>query len=454
MRVSTLSTLSGLLLALPGVLGHAPKAPSAAEMSYSDSDLFLGSGFNQEVVDIKLADCPVVQYMNQQHDADHADDTESLIHRLFEILFPFDSAAYNAILATTYISGPPNLLLALIPPDIRPSSLKVMVAFAVGGLLGDVFLHLLPQVFFGEEGGAGLRFVPVDEKRNIVLGFGIFVGFMSFIVMDKFIRMLGGGHDHSHGSGHDHAHSHGDSHVTDPVPTGSAQTTSATPSQTTAVKRGEKAAETGHVTAETGRVTSTSVDADADADADSSSSSSSSPAYSSSVWLNMIADFTHNITDGIALSASFYISKSVGATTFLAVFFHEIPHEVGDFALLIQGGFSKTRAMQAQFLTAVGAYMGTFLGIALNEWGSGAGADGLGHVSTLLGTSVTWGDLALPFTAGSFLYIGTVGVVPELLEEDEEEQAQGIGKKLVDFAIQLVAMLVGIGIMFVISWNE
>lgn len=445
MKLSTLFTLP--LLAL----GHAPKAPVSSEVVYSDSDLFLGSGFNQEVVDIKLADCAVVQFMNEQHDADHADDTESFIHKTFEFLFPFESPAYNSILATTYISGPPNLLLALIPPDIRPSSLKVMVAFAVGGLLGDVFLHLLPQVFFGEEGGSGLRFVPVDEKRNIVLGFGIFVGFMSFIVMDKFIRMLGGGHDHGHGHGHDHKHDH--VHESDHVTSADHVTaaTSAQPAQTTAVKRG--AVETGHVTKTAADVSSADVIAGSSG-AGHVDAASAEPTYSSSVWLNMIADFTHNITDGIALSASFYISKSVGATTFLAVFFHEIPHEVGDFALLIQGGFSKTRAMQAQFLTAVGAYMGTFLGIALNEWGSAVAEDGLNHVSTLLGTSVTWGDLALPFTAGSFLYIGTVGVVPELLEEDEEEQGQGIGKKLVDFAVQLVAMLVGIGIMFVISWNE
>lgn len=414
-----------ILFLLPLVaLGHAPKPAVSSDITFSDSDIFLGSGFNQEVVDIKLASCPIVQYMNEKH-AEDEDDTESFIHQMFEFLFPFESPAYNSILATTYISGPPNLLLALIPPDIRPSSLKIMVAFAVGGLLGDVFLHLLPQVFFGEEGGAGLRFVPVDEKRNIVLGFGIFVGFVSFIIMDKFIRMLGGGHDHSHG-GHDHKHEH--DHVTEAV------TTSIEPTKTTAKKRGAEKTAVAPVT--------------------ENPVTPATPEYSSSVWLNMIADFTHNITDGIALSASFYISKSVGATTFLAVFFHEIPHEVGDFALLIQGGFSKSKAMQAQFLTAVGAYMGTFLGIALNEWSSHAAEEGLNQVSTLLGTSVTWGDLALPFTAGSFLYIGTVGVVPELLEEDEEEQGQGIVKKLTDFAMQLIAMFVGIGVMFVISWNE
>lgn len=411
-------------LALLGTaaVAHAPKVREQGVV-YSREDLFLGSGFNQAAVDSKLAECEIVQYMSDKHH-EHDSEEASFIHRMFDVLFPFESAGWNAILATTYISGPPNLLLALIPPDIRPSSLKTMVAFAVGGLLGDVFLHLLPQVFFGEEGG-GLRLVPVDEKRNIILGFGIFVGFVTFIIMDKFIRMLGAGHDHSHGHGH--------THDTGSAVTEKAEASGAAAHKTTAKQRG-------------GGVV---VDASSKTDV---KPVATEPEIKSSVWLNMIADFTHNITDGIALSASFYISKSVGATTFLAVFFHEIPHEVGDFALLIQGGFSKTRAMQAQFLTAVGAFMGTFLGIALNAWAENSGE--ASAISTLMGTSVTWGDLALPFTAGSFLYIGTVGVVPELLEEDEEDAHLPLSQKLLAFAVQLIAMFVGIGVMFVISWNE
>lgn len=75
------------------------------------------------------------------------------------------------------------------------------------------------------------------------------------------------------------------------------------------------------------------------------------------------------------MSASFYASPTIGATTTVAVFFHEIPHEVGDFALLIQSGFSKRAAMASQFVTAIGALMGTLIGIAVQEFGSG-GADG------------------------------------------------------------------------------
>ena len=81
-----------------------------------------------------------------------------------------------------------------------------MVAFAVGGLMGDTLFHLLPEIFLGEEGAGGVRFVLVEPNRNLLLGLAILVGFMTFVAMDKGLRIAtgGGGHEHSH----DH-HSHG-----------------------------------------------------------------------------------------------------------------------------------------------------------------------------------------------------------------------------------------------------
>lgn len=100
------------------------------------------------------------------------------------------------------------------------------------------------------------------------------------------------------------------------------------------------------------------------------------------------ADFTHNITDGLAMSASFYASPTIGATTTVAVFFHEIPHEVGDFALLVQSGFSKRAAMASQFVTALGALLGTGIGIAVQELGGGADEGGVARDGGLWGTSL------------------------------------------------------------------
>lgn len=153
------------------------------------------------------------------------------------------------------------------------------------------------------------------------------------------------------------------------------------------------------------------------------------------------ADFTHNITDGLAMSSSFYASPTIGATTTVAVFFHEIPHEVGDFALLIQSGFSKRAAMGAQFVTALGALLGTVIGIIVQEYGGSAeGAEG--RFDGLMGTSLSWGDMLLPFTAGTFLYVGTVAVIPELLETGKDRAFE-----LKKTAQQFAAMAAGAGIM-------
>lgn len=154
------------------------------------------------------------------------------------------------------------------------------------------------------------------------------------------------------------------------------------------------------------------------------------------------ADFTHNITDGLAMSSSFYASPTIGATTTVAVFFHEIPHEVGDFALLIQSGFSKRAAMGAQFFTALGALLGTLIGIAVQEYGGSSDQAPIGRFEGLLGTSLTWGDMLLPFTAGTFLYVGTVAVIPELLESGSDRSLE-ITKTVKQFA----AMVAGAGIM-------
>ncbi|GLB04559.1 hypothetical protein AtubIFM57258_010528 [Aspergillus tubingensis] len=376
-------------------------------------------------IEEELQNCPLVESLNE-HKRAAAPQTTSLTSKIFSILFP-SSPAVNAILATIYISGPPNFLLALCPPNIDPSSLSVMVAFAVGGLLGDTIFHLLPEIFLGEDSPDHVRFVMVEPNRNLLLGLGIMVGFFTFVAMDKTLRIAtgGAGHDHSH------AHANDDDHK----PTGT--TTGASPQPSTSLKQRKPASNN----------TTTPQPTDTDDD-----EKEINPSVKLGGYLNLIADFTHNITDGLAMSSSFYASPTIGATTTVAVFFHEIPHEVGDFALLIQSGFSKRKAMGAQFVTAIGAFLGTFIGIAVQELGgnssSAAITDSSLPSSGLLGTSLTWGDMLLPFTAGTFLYVGTVSVIPELLETGKDKRTE-IKKTIVQF----LAVMVGAGIMLVISWD-
>lgn len=111
--------------------------------------------------------------------------------------------------------------------------------------------------------------------------------------------------------------------------------------------------------------------------------------------------------------------------------------------------------MSAQFVTAIGAYLGTFIGIAINYFATSSrsveNVIEAGKATGIFGTNVQIADLTLPFTAGGFLYIGTVGVIPEIIEADEElPRWQQVKRSLVN----LVAVLVGISLMFVISWTE
>lgn len=429
----------------------------------------------------RLQGCEVVQALGQQKlrlRSGSGDVPSSATAKLFAVLFP-GSPAVNALLATLYISGPPNFLLALCPPNIDPASLSVMVAFAVGGLLGDTLFHLLPEIFVGEddERADRARLVLVEPNRNLLLGVAILVGFLTFVAMDKGLRIAtgGDGHDHGHGhgttsggNGHDHA---------------TAVTTSLDAAAPGSAKpRGKKGGGGGGGQKKKG---------DSDDASQAVHVAEASASVKLSGYLNLMyvccpsrgpvvfvlvlalalslltmvllihsADFTHNITDGLAMSASFYASPTIGATTTVAVFFHEIPHEVGDFALLIQSGFSKRAAMGAQFVTALGALLGTVIGILVQEMGGShsTGVDtpvdadaGAAAAAGLLGTSLTWGDMLLPFTAGTFLYVGTVAVIPELLETSltGSTKLAELRKTLVQF----VAIATGAGIMLYISWH-
>lgn len=143
-------------------------------------------------------------------------------------------------------------------------------------------------------------------------------------------------------------------------------------------------------------------------------------------YLNLAADFSHNFTDGLAIGASYLAGRSVGIITTFTILLHEVPHEIGDFAILVQSGYSKRKAMLLQLVTAVGAICGTLCGLL---------AEGAGD------SAIAW---ILPFTAGGFIYIATVSVIPELLQDTSLKKS----------FLEILAMFVGIGMMVVIAMLE
>ncbi|KAI5254350.1 Zip-domain-containing protein [Aureobasidium subglaciale] len=374
-------------------------------------------------IEEQIQQCPLVQTLNAHKASTAHEAATGFTARAFAVLFP-GSPAVNTLLfditpilrpnlSVLYISGPPNFLLALCPADIDPASLNTMVAFAFGGLMGDTLFHLLPEIFVGEDSPEHVTLVVADGNKNILLGIAIMVGFVSFVILDKAIRIASGGDE---GHGHSHGHAHGK------------------------IEGGDKAA-----------ASASASGSDKGAQAEGLRQRNSekkvvvpveqqeSGPSSNRGYLNIIADFTHNITDGLAMASSFYASPTVGALTTTAVFFHEVPHEIGDFALLIQSGFSKRAAIGAQFLTAAGALTGALMGIAVQEYGGNA-TDAMATPG-LFGTSLHWGDLLLPWTAGTFMFVG-MSVVPELMETGPNKVAEI--KKIIT---QLMAIAAGAGIM-------
>jgi zinc and cadmium transporter len=139
-------------------------------------------------------------------------------------------------------------------------------------------------------------------------------------------------------------------------------------------------------------------------------------------YLNIIGDGTHNFIDGMLIAAGFLTSASLGYTTTLAVMFHEIPQELGDYGVLLYGGFGTRKALAYNFLSAVTAVAGALVTYLLVE----------GSKIQILA------ELLVPFAAGGFIYIATTDLMPELHKKTQVK----------DSVIQLMALLLGIALMF------
>ncbi len=111
----------------------------------------------------------------------------------------------------------------------------------------------------------------------------------------------------------------------------------------------------------------------------------------------LIADAFHNFTDGIVIAAAFLVDVRAGLMTALAVLAHEIPHEIGDFMILLNAGFSRRRSFQFMLLSGGAAVLGGILGYFV-----------LAGMQSLL-------PYALALAAASFIYIALSDLLPELM---------------------------------------
>ncbi|XP_022215508.2 zinc transporter foi [Drosophila obscura] len=143
-------------------------------------------------------------------------------------------------------------------------------------------------------------------------------------------------------------------------------------------------------------------------------------------WMIIMGDGLHNFTDGMAIGAAFAENIAGGFSTSLAVFCHELPHELGDFAILMKAGMSVKSAVYYNLLTGVLSFIGMIFGIAF-------------------GQSQDVAQWMFAVAAGLFIYIALVDMMPEISASH---------KSLAQFLLQILGMLSGVGIMLIIALFE
>jgi len=132
-------------------------------------------------------------------------------------------------------------------------------------------------------------------------------------------------------------------------------------------------------------------------------------------FLLLYGDAIHNFIDGIIIAGSFLISVPFGIVSSILIMSHELPQEIGDFGVLVYGGFSKGRALLYNFISQLTAVLGGILGFFFLQSGE-------------------FVVYILPIAAGGFIYIAVADLIPEIFKE----------KDLIKIVVNLLMIIVGL----------
>ncbi len=142
-------------------------------------------------------------------------------------------------------------------------------------------------------------------------------------------------------------------------------------------------------------------------------------------WMILVGDGLHNFTDGIVIAAAFLVDPKLGLMTSLAIFAHEIPQEVGDFIVLLNAGFSRTRAYAYNLICSLMAVVGGLTGYFA-----------LGRASELI-------PYALVLASSGFIYIAVSDLMPQMQRRATVRET----------AIQVLLIALGVGIVLLLTGN-
>ena len=237
--------------------------------------------------------------------------------------------AIISVVAVSTISLVGVLTLWLTDKKLK-KAFVYMVSFSAGGLLGDAFIHLIPESI-GETG--------LETSGSIL----IIMGILSSFIVERFLQWR-------------HCH----------IPT-------------------------------------------------------SDEHPHSFAYMNLFGDAVHNLIDGVIVGGSYLASVPLGISTTIAVIFHEIPQELGDFGVLIYGGFNKRKALFFNFLTALTAIFGAI-------------------ISFIIGSAIEgFILLVIPFAAGNFIYIAGSDLIPELRKDEPNPRKAAL--QVASISLGIITML-------------
>ena len=210
--------------------------------------------------------------------------------------------------------------------------LDIMSSFAAGALIGDVFIHNLPEVFESKHHHEHKHHhhhehssISLINNNGLLICWGVLLLFAVEKMMSYFSSKVNND-DHHHDHKHEHHHEH--NHV-----------------------------------------------------------------HTSNVALSLLGDFIHNVTDGMAIGAGFNKSLKMGISLSLSIFFHEIPHEVGDFSYLLKQNMKISSALSSQLFSALGSFVGVYLSFWIGE---------------------LYSNQIISFASGAFLYLALNTIMSDL----------------------------------------
>ncbi len=120
----------------------------------------------------------------------------------------------------------------------------------------------------------------------------------------------------------------------------------------------------------------------------------------SSVWMVLVGDTIHNFIDGVAIAASYMVNPGLGVVTAVSTFLHEVPHEIGDFGILLKAGWRRRSIIVVNIISALFSVVGAAAVLFIF-----AEIEIIGHL--------------LAIAAGMFLYLGSSDFLPKAQEESK-----------------------------------